>query len=100
MIQVREVFHIDPAGMKEAKSLLPEARGIMARLGMPAWRVLTDLTGDYYTLVIETQHPSLAEFEEGLRRGLTDPEWQAFYPKLRALIIGGRREIYDVVSDG
>ena len=63
------------------------------RLVCPVSRILTDLTGEYYTLVMESEFHSLAEYKVALKKVLTDPEWQRFYPQFRNLIRGGRRKV-------
>lgn len=96
MIVVRDVFKIHPDGMREARELVSGARGMMERLGMRNPRTMTDLTGDSYTLVLESEFDSLADFESELQGVFQDPEFQAWYPRLRKHIRGGRREIFSV----
>jgi len=98
MIVIRNVFSIHPEKMKEAKAAVPQIQAINVRLGMPAGRALTDLTGPAYTLVLEMEWPSLAAFEQGLVKVMADPEWQAAYGRLRPLIASGHREVYSVVA--
>jgi len=98
MILVREVFRIHPERMKEAKALLPEIRAVNVRLGFPPGRAMTDVTGPYYTLVLEMEHPSLAAWEQSLTKVFADPEWQKSYAKMRPLIESGHREIFSIVS--
>ena len=98
MIVVRDIFHIDPDQMKQAKELAKQGRELGKRLGYPFSRILTDLTGEYYTLVLESEAKSLAEYEAGLLQVQAAPDWQRFYPQFRKLIRGGRREIFSVVE--
>lgn len=98
MIVVREVFHLRPESMKEAKGLVQAMKAVNARLGAPLGRVMTDLTGPYYTLVIETDFPSLAEFEGGLAKVFADSQWQEAYAGFRPTIVSGQREIYTLVE--
>ena len=99
MIVVRDIFHVEPDQMKQAKELLKKQREIGQRLGHTILRVLTDLTGEYYTLVLESEFKSLADYEIALKKVLADPEFQQHYPKFRSLIRGGRREIFTVVVE-
>ena len=98
MIVVRDVFQIEPDQMKLAKELVKQGREMGRRLAHPFSRILTDLTGEYYTLVLESEAKSLAEYEAGLQKVMADAEWQRFYPQFRKLIRGGRREIFSVVE--
>lgn len=98
MIIVRDLFHIQPDQMKKAKELTQEGCEIMRRQGYSSVRVMTDLTGDYYRLVLEGEYKSLADFEAALKKVQANRKWQQFYPKLRKLILGGHREIFTLVG--
>lgn len=98
MIVVRNVFQIRPEEMKKALGIVREGRPLAQRLGMPSQRATTDLVAGFYTLVLETEHPSLADFEESIQKSFANPEWQAFYSRLRPLIAGGHREILTLVE--
>ena len=98
MIVVRDVFHIDPEQMKTAKSEMKEHREIGKRLGYQIGRVMTDLTGEYYTLVLESEYKNLADYEAALKKIFADAGWQKAYAKFRKMIRSGRREMYTVVE--
>jgi NIPSNAP len=97
MIVVRNVFQIDPGQMKQAKEEIQRNRELSARLGFRITRVLTDLVGTYYTLVLESEFSGLAEYEAAMQKLLADPGWQQSYGRMRGMIRGGHREIYTVV---
>ena len=61
-------------------------------------RLLTDVTGQYYTLVLELTAPSLAALEATQPRIMGDKDWQANYQKFVPLVESGHREIYTVVE--
>jgi NIPSNAP len=98
MIVVRDLFHVEPEQMKVAKEEFKKHREIAKRLGYRTVRVLTDLTGEYYTLVLESEYSSLAEYEAALHKIFADSEWQQSYSKFRKMIRGGRREIFTLVE--
>ena len=98
MIVVRNLFHIQPDQMQKAKELAQEGREIMRHQGYSAVRVMTDLTGEYYTLVLEAEFKSVSDFEAGMKKLQSNRKWQKFYPKFRKMILGGRREIYTLVG--
>ena len=98
MIVVRNVFQIRPEEMKKALAVIRESRPLLERLGMPRQRAMTDLVADFYTLVLEAEFPSLADFEEGTTKHFANPEWQAFYSRLRPLVAAGRREVFTIVD--
>jgi hypothetical protein len=98
MIVVRDVFHVDPEQMKNAKEGLAQVREINKRLGYPTMRVLTDLIGDYYTIVLESEFAGLGEYESAIQRVLADAAWQKAYAPFRKMIRSGKREIYSVME--
>lgn len=98
MIVVRDVFQIDPEQMKQAKELARQGREFERKLGYPVQRILTDLTGEYYTLVMESQFESLGAFEAALRSVFANTEWQKNFTQFRKCIRGGRREVFTVVE--
>lgn len=97
MIQVREVFKVQFGRAKEAVALAQEGVAIEAKFGARGSRILTDMTGDHYTLVLEQEFDSLAAFEAGLQSTVQSPEFREWYPRFAALIQAGRREIYRIV---
>ena len=60
--------------------------------------MLTDITGPFYTLVLELTVPSLGEFETFASRVFGSKEWQANYEKLSPLVQSGYREVFNVVA--
>ena len=66
MIVVRNVFQLKFGKAKEAVALMKEGVAIQkkALAGVEfSTRLLTDVTGPFYTLVLELTVPSLATFE-------------------------------------
>ena len=54
MILVRNVFRLKFGKTKEAVALMKEGLAIQKRAGAPyTYRILTDLTGPFYTMVLE-----------------------------------------------
>jgi hypothetical protein len=98
MIVVRNVMQIDPVRMKEAREAAKAMLAEMKRSGLPGGRVLADLTGESYTLVIESEIADLGAYERVQAEVFASAEWQKLYAPLRAAIRGGRRDIYRVVD--
>ena len=96
MILVRDVLKIAPDTMKEAKKLAHESRELAKKHGYPEMTLMTDLAGNYYTLVMETRFDRLSHYEESTKRMMTSKDWQKSYPRLRKCIRGGQREIYTI----
>ena len=61
-------------------------------------RILTDLTGQYYTLVLESTYKSLADYEETAQKEMSAQGMGALYQKFVPLVDSGRREIFTIVE--
>ena len=101
MVVIRNVFQLKFGKAREALALVKEGVEIQKRAfsGVEfSNRVLTDITGPFYTLVLELTVPSLGEFENLAPRLFGNKEWQANYEKLSPLVQSGYREVFNVVS--
>jgi hypothetical protein len=98
MILVRDIFRLHFGRAREAVALAREGQAIETRFGYRTTRILTDVTGDYYTLVYESEFDSLADFERAITEGFQDPDWKAWYARFTPLVREGRREIFRVVE--
>jgi hypothetical protein len=101
MILVRNVFKVKFGKAKDAVNAWKDILAIGKRLGMPSKqnRILTDLVGDFYTVVFEHTFESLAEFENGAKGMMSNPEWQGAYAKIVALTDSGYREIFNIAAE-
>lgn len=61
-------------------------------------RLMTDLTGPSYTLVMESTSPGLAEFEALAKNVMAMDEWKNWYQKFVPLVESGSREIFTIVG--
>lgn len=97
MILVRNTFKVKFGRMKEALVLMKEN---LARAPSQTGkaRLLTDLTGDFYTLVLEFEYNSFADAEREATEAMRAAGWQETYQKFGALVEGGRRELFTIVS--
>lgn len=100
MIVVRNVFRLKFGKSKEAVALWKEGMALAKKLGFPSRsRVLTDLVGDFYTVVFENTFESLSEFESAAKSIMPNPEWQTWYGKIAAITESGYREVLNVVAE-
>lgn len=97
MILVRDIFHLKFGKAKDAKVLLAEGEKINKEFGFDNTRVLTDLTGPSYTLVLESTWDSLAAWEGAMKEGLGADKWQKWYQEFIPLVDSANREIFSVV---
>src|SRR5271165_7088313 len=99
MIVVRNVFRLKFGRSKEAVALLKEGIAMQRRAGVEMkQRLMTDLVGTFYTLVLELTVSNLAELEANMPKAMGDKDWQANYQKFSALVESGYREIFTLVE--
>ena len=100
MIVIRNVFQLKFGQAKEALAILKEGVAIQKRIAAADFstRLLTDVTGPFYTLVLEITVKSLSDFETRAPQILGNPEWQANYAKLTPLVQSGYREIFTLIE--
>jgi hypothetical protein len=100
MLLIREVFTGKPGQASKLAKLLKKASGDDANV-----RVMTDMVGDYNTVVTERQINSLIEFEkqmEEYKSGKPDPKMDPNVveelSKIKEMYITGRREIFQILE--
>jgi hypothetical protein len=100
MLIVREVFNAKPGQASKLAKLFKKAFG-----GDPNAHVMTDLVGDYNTVVMEMRVENLAEFErhmEEYKSGKPDPKMDPKtaeeLSKYTEMFLSGRREIFQIVE--
>ena len=94
MIIIRDVFQARygkggelVAMFKEAAQNWPDAYG---------GRVLSDVSGPFFTVVAETQVESLSEWEARTKEYFSIPEFGKWFGRMQPLVESGRREFYSV----
>jgi hypothetical protein len=100
VIVVRNVFRLKFGKSKEAVTLWKEGMAQARQMGFAAssLRLLTDLSGPFYTLVFENTFESLAAYERSAKELMANPQWRAWYEKTMPLTESGYREIFNVVE--
>lgn len=98
MILVRDIFQVKFGRMKEAKDVWKEMLNLMTAQGQSRPRLLTDLVGPYYTLVLESTYKDMADYEAFTRQGMAAPELGALYAKFVPLVDSGQREIFTILD--
>lgn len=98
MVLVRDVFQLKFGKSKEAVGLLKKGLALEKKAGYNSQRLLTDISGPYYTLVMESTYPDLKAFENAHQKVAGTPQWRKWYESFVPLVASGRREIYSVVK--
>jgi hypothetical protein len=100
MLIIREIFVAKPGQASKLAKLFKK--------GMPSEmhaRVMTDVVGNYNTVVVETQVNSLAEFEKQMEEYQSgkpdpkmDPKVMEEMSKYTEMYMTGRREVFRVLE--
>jgi len=98
MIVIRNVFRLKFGAAKQAKALWAEGRKLLAQVDEGQSRALVDVTGPFYTFVLEESYSSLAAFETATSTVTANEEWKQWYARFSPLIESGYREIFSVVE--
>lgn len=98
MIYVRDIFYLKFGKAKEAKVLIKEAVAMIKSLGVNEVKVLTDLTGKSYRLILVTAYENLGSWEQSMQSGLGQDEWRKWYEKFIPLVDSAEREILSEVK--
>ena len=98
MIIVRDVFQLKFGKAKEAKAVMQESKKLMTQDDLKKSRILFDLVGPAYTMVLEKSYANLSEYEKEMATVFSKPEWQSWYQKLVPLIEKSYREIFTVME--
>ncbi len=101
MLLVREIMYCKPGKVKPLVEKFLAMNKLGPRLGMPAMKVMTDLSAErFWTVVAEMEVPNLDAFEKmfaGQAEG-HDPEaakqMEEIMKGYHDLVAKGRREIY------
>lgn len=93
MIIIREVFHAKPG---KASTLAKMFKEVLADSPDPA-RVLTDVVGQFNTVVIETEVKDLVAFEQRMADYKENAKWREKLAGYTDLYRTGQREMYRIV---
>ncbi len=91
MIVVRSTFTAKPG---QAGKLITQMREVAGTGNLRNLRFLTDLTGDFNTVVMEHEVESLSELEAILQKYSSDPQMREKAKGYTELWLTGRRELY------
>jgi hypothetical protein len=98
MIIVRDVFSLKFGTAKDAKALMKESQNIMPGELRKNSRVLFDLVGPAYTMVLEGSFANLTDYEKQMATLFSNPQWGAWYQKFIPIVEKSYREIFTVME--
>jgi len=94
MIIVRDVFQAKYGKGSDLVALFKEAKEKWSTQYAP--RILTDVSGPFFTVVTETEFESLAAWEQESGEIFSMPEFGDWFERMIPLVESGRREFYNI----
>lgn len=98
MILVRNVFQLKFGKAREATALIKENETLIRKHGGAPTRYLSDLTGPFYTLIMEVTYGSLADLEKEQKEVMGSKEFSDWYQRFIPLIESGHREMFTIIG--
>ena len=97
MYLVREVLSCQPGKVRSMVEKFKSISGAMQELGHKPFRIMTDVTGEaFWTVVAETEVPSLDEFFGVQEKLMTNESLKKAMAGYHDLVKSGRREIFRI----
>ncbi|HKW70278.1 MAG TPA: hypothetical protein VJP81_06795 [Candidatus Dormibacteraeota bacterium] len=66
---------------REAIAWVAEMNGELRRLGLPEWKAWAPLTGEFNSLILESDYDDLSAFEAAQRKFQGDPQTMTLFRK-------------------
>jgi hypothetical protein len=99
MFVVREIMHCKPGRVREMVEKFKAVSAIMKRMGLPQFRLMTDVSGErYWTVIAEIEVSGIDAFAKMMEQSSTDDEARKIMEGYHDLVENGRREIYKIES--
>jgi hypothetical protein len=100
MLVARQVFQAKYGRGDELVALFKEFNTRMQEEGGPAprFRILTDVSGPFFTVVSEIEVESLAAWEGSFREAMARPWMGEWFGRMMPLVESGSREFYNIVE--
>jgi len=96
MILVRDVFQAKYGQGGDLVTLFKEVREKWPEAAQYGYRILTDASGPFFTVVTETEVASLAEWERLIGEVFSLPKFGEWFTRMTPLVESGRREFYHI----
>jgi len=96
MFLIRNVFQAKPGKAKVLVKIMKEAVPFLEPDGFSNIKIMTDIVGDYWTVVLQSEVESLDIFEKNLRGSTSQPAVAEIMKDYMENVIGGHREIFKI----
>lgn len=102
MLVARQVFQAKYGRGDELVALFQEINARMRETSgagaFPRWRILTDASGPFFTVVTEVEVESFAVWEQTFREAMAQPWMGEWFSRMMPLVESGSREFYNLVE--
>jgi hypothetical protein len=100
MLVARQVFHAKYGRGDELVALLKEMNARLAEGGADSFhfRILTDASGTFFTVVTEVEVENFTAWENKFQRAMAQPWMGELFGRMVPLVESGSREFYRVVE--
>ena len=100
MIVARQIFQAKYGRGDELVALFTEFNTRMAEASEsgPRFRILTDASGPFFTVVTEVEVESFADWEGRFRTSMDQPWMGEWFGRMAPLVESGRRDFYTVAG--
>lgn len=100
MLVARQVFQAKYGRGDELVALFQELNARLRDGGelAPQFRILTDASGPFFTVVTESEVESFAAWEKGFSEAMNQPWMGEWFSRMTELVESGSREFYNVVE--
>ena len=101
MLIARQVFRAKYGRGDELVDRFKELNTHMQQEGgtAPRFRILTDVSGPFFTVVTEVEVESLAAWEGSFRESMARPWMGEWFGRMMPLVESGSREFYNIVEE-
>lgn len=96
MIIVRGIFRAKYGKGDELVQLIKESNNIWPN--EPSHRLMTDLSGQFFTVVTEAEYESLSAWEADIQKYFNDERFAAWFERMVQLVESGSREFFYLVE--
>ncbi len=104
MLVARQVFQAKYGRGDELVALFKETRerfqssGTAAPTNQRSWRLLTDASGPFFTVVTEFEVESFAAWEQAFQEMMAQPDMGEWFGRMVDVVESGSREFYNIVE--
>jgi hypothetical protein len=101
MIVARQVFRAKYGRGDELVALFREFNARVREEGTsgPRFRILTDVSGPFFTVITEAEVENLAAWEGSFREGMSRAWTAEWFGRMVPLVESGSREFYNLVEE-